>query len=199
MADIFRAGQFELQTAKIISASSKEVDVTLSTISVTIFEDISKFAISGSILIHDSINLASFFPLVGQEYLLLKLATASTTGKNQIVDFTKNALSVTKISSRVDIGNGVQAYNVNFTSRELLVDQRVRVNQSLKGSSSDIVKQIFTSNIGTKKNLNIEPSADNRKIVSPNKRPFERFKAVSSDSANLLPKSLFKTIRSTKT
>ena len=98
MADIFRAGQFELQTAKIISASSKEVDVTLSTISVTIFEDISKFAISGSILIHDSINLASFFPLVGQEYLLLKLATASTTGKNQIVDFTKNALSVTKIS-----------------------------------------------------------------------------------------------------
>ena len=60
MADIFRAGQFELQTAKIISASSKEVDVTLSTISVTIFEDISKFAISGSILIHDSINLASF-------------------------------------------------------------------------------------------------------------------------------------------
>ena len=66
MADIFRAGQFELQTAKIISASGQEVDVTLSTISVTIFEDISKFAISGSILIHDSINLASFFPLIGQ-------------------------------------------------------------------------------------------------------------------------------------
>ena len=51
MADIFRAGQFELQTAKIISASGQEVDVTLSTISVTIFEDISKFAISGGILV----------------------------------------------------------------------------------------------------------------------------------------------------
>ena len=59
---------------KIISFLCKEVDVTLSTISVTIFEDISKFAISGSILIHDSINLASFFPVVGQEYLLLKLS-----------------------------------------------------------------------------------------------------------------------------
>ena len=65
--------------------------------------------------------------------LLLKLATASVTGKNQIIDFTKNALSVVKISSRVDIGNGVQAYDINFTSRELVVDQRVRVNQSLKG------------------------------------------------------------------
>ena len=157
MADIFRAGQFELQTAKIISASGQEVDLTLSTISITIFEDISKFAISGSMIIQDSINLASFFPLIGQEYLLLKLATASVTGKDQIIDFTKNALSVVKISGRVDIGNGVQAYDINFTSRELVVDQRVRVNQSLKGSSSDIVKQIFTSNIGTKKNLNIEP------------------------------------------
>ena len=60
MADIFRAGQFELQTAKIISASGQEVDLTLPTISITIFEDISKFAISGSMIIQDSINLASF-------------------------------------------------------------------------------------------------------------------------------------------
>ena len=186
MADIFRAGQFELQTAKIISASGQEVDLTLSTISITIFEDISKFAISGSMIIQDSINLASFFPLIGQEYLLLKLATASVTGKDQIIDFTKNALSVVKISGRVDIGNGVQAYDINFTSRELVVDQRVRVNQSLKGSSSDIVKQIFTSNIGTKKNLNIEPSADNRKIVSPNKRPFELITDIARNAVSRL-------------
>jgi len=186
VADIFRAGQFELQTARIISASGKEVDVTLSTISITIFEDITQFAISGDIVIQDSVNLGSLFPLVGQEYLLLKLATASITGKNQIVDFTKNALSVTKISARVDIGNGVQAYNISFTSRELVVDQRVRVNQSLKGSSSDIVKQIFKSNIGTKKTLNIEPSADNRKIVSPNKRPFELIGDIARSAVSRL-------------
>ena len=54
---------------KLYRLSGQEVDVTLSTISVTIFEDISKFAISGSMIIHDSINLASFFPLIGQEYL----------------------------------------------------------------------------------------------------------------------------------
>ena len=42
----FRAGQLNCKLQKLYR-SSKEVDVTLSTISVTIFEDISKFTISG--------------------------------------------------------------------------------------------------------------------------------------------------------
>ena len=173
MAGIFRAGQFELREAKLVSSSGEVVDITLSTLSVTIFEDINKFTLTGSVIVQDAINLGSFFPLIGQEYLLLKLATASAQGEEVVMDFTKNALNVTNISSRVDTGSGVQAYSVNFVSRELLVDQRVRVNQSLTGSTSDIVKSIYQNILGTSKKLFIEPTADVKKLVAPNQRPFD--------------------------
>ena len=173
MAGIFRAGQFELREAKLISSSGEVVDITPSTLSVTIFEDINKFTLTGSVIVQDAINLGSFFPLVGQEYLLLKLATASAQGEEVVMDFTKNALNITNIGTRVDTGSGVQAYSVNFVSRELLVDQRVRVNQSLTGSTSDIVKSIYQNILGTSKKLFIEPTADSKKLVAPNQRPFD--------------------------
>ena len=184
MAGIFRAGQFELREAKLIAASGEVVDLSYSILGLTIFEDINKFTISGSVVIQDSINLASFFPLVGQEYLLLKLSTASVEGSEAIIDFTKNALNISTVSSRYDTGGGTQAYRLTFVSRELVVDQRVRVNQSLTGSSSDIVKSIYQNHLKTKKNLYIEPTSDVKKLVSPNQRPFDLVRHIMNNAVS---------------
>lgn len=185
MAGIFRAGQFELQEAKLVSSSGDVIDISLSVQTITIFEDITQLAMSGSMLIQDAINLASLFPIIGQEYLLLKLATASTSGSDVIIDYSKNGLFVNNISSRIDIGNGVQGYQINFVSREFIVDQRVKVNKSMTGSSSNMVKDIFISHLGTKKTLNIEPSDDNRKIIVPNKRPFDIIRDIMNQTRSV--------------
>ena len=111
MAGVLRAGQFELQEAEIVSASGTTVDLTKSILSLTLFEDINRFTMSGLVVVQDSVNLASMLPLVGQEQFVLKLATASLTEGEFIIDFSKNAFSVNKVSGRLDIGSGVQAYN----------------------------------------------------------------------------------------
>ena len=183
MAGLLRAGQYELQEAKIVSMNGTEVDLTLSLLSLTLFEDIFRFTISGVMVVQDSVNLSSMLPLIGQEYLILKLATASLSQENFIMDFTESKkFLVNKVSGRLDLGSGVQGYNLSFVSRELMIDQRTKVLQSLVGTESDIVKGIYESNLDTKKKLFIEPSSGIRKIASPNKRPFELVQELMSSA-----------------
>ena len=184
MAGVLRAGQFELQEAEIVSASGTIVDLTKSILSLTLFEDINRFTMSGLVVVQDSVNLASMLPLVGQEQFVLKLATASLTEGEFIIDFSKNAFSVNKVSGRLDIGSGVQAYNISFVSRELMVDQRTKVVKSLVGTPSDLVTKIYQNDLGTKKKIFVEPSSGIRKIVSPNQRPFELIKELMGDASS---------------
>lgn len=173
MSGIYQAGQFEVQFAQLISSSGQTVGIEYAIVNLTLFEGISKPILSGEVLVSDSVNLSSMFPLIGQEYLKLKIATAGDSDNSRIIDFTENALYVNTISARKDVGNGVQAYLISFSSREHRVNERVRVNRSLTGSSTDIVRQVLQNHLGTKKRLFLEPSADNRKFLSANKRPFE--------------------------
>jgi len=173
VSGIYQAGQFEVQFAQLISSSGQTVGIEYAIVNLTLFEGISKPILSGEVLVSDSVNLSSMFPLIGQEYLKLKIATAGDSDNSRIIDFTENALYVNTISARKDVGNGVQAYLISFSSREHRVNERVRVNRSLTGSSTDIVRQVLQNHLGTKKRLFLEPSADNRKFLSANKRPFE--------------------------
>ena len=97
MAGLLRAGQYELQEAKIVSMNGTEVDLTLSLLSLTLFEDIFRFTISGVIVVQDSVNLSSMLPLIGQEYLILKISTPTLDDSEFTIDFTNNVLHVNKI------------------------------------------------------------------------------------------------------
>ena len=69
------AGEFEIEELKLVTTSGLEVDLTTSVIGLTLYEDIFSMTISGTIAIADSANLASYGPLLGQEYLHLKIRT----------------------------------------------------------------------------------------------------------------------------
>ena len=168
---IFRAGNFELRQLILISSSGMEVDLTAACMSITIFESIDQQCITGELAVFDSVNLTTLFPIIGQEYLKMQLATPTVKNKEQMIDYTKNALMVTHIDSKTDIGIGSQGYVINFCSRELVVNERVRVNGTLRGSFSDIVKSIMKNNLGSGKNINVEPTADTKKIIAPNIKP----------------------------
>ena len=47
-------------------------------------------SITGDILLQDSFALTSVGPIIGQEYLKLKIKTPSLTDKDEIIDFTEN-------------------------------------------------------------------------------------------------------------
>ena len=101
-------------------------------IAISIFENIGMMAVTGEILLQDSFALTSVGPIIGQEYLKLKIQTPSLTDVDHIIDFTENVFIVNSLESRVAVGNNVTAYLLNFTTSEIVSNQRTKVSRSLK-------------------------------------------------------------------
>lgn len=169
---IITAGEYDLQVAKIVASTGVEVDISLSIMSLTIYEDIREFALIGELMIQDSVNLASMAPLIGQEYLKLKIATPTIENQENIIDFTENPFMITTVDSREDTGNGTQQTILSFVSREFIVNQRTKVTRTLTGTYDQIVSQIVSNDLESKKRYYWEPSAENKKFVAPNESPF---------------------------
>jgi len=166
-------GEFNIIQADLVLSTGKVVGLTASIMGLSIFEGIGQLTVTGTITIQDAFNLASFGPIIGQEYLMLKIATPNLRGGENTIDYTTNPFMVTSIDDRVDIGNGVQATTMSFCSREFVINQRARVRRTLTGSYSDIVETMLETDLDSNKNRNIEPSADSKKIVAPNIKPLD--------------------------
>jgi len=169
-----KGGEFELIQADLILSTGIVIGLTGGTlIGLSIFEDIEQYSLTGNLIIQDAMNLASFGPIIGQEYLKLKIRTPTITGAENIIDFSENALMITSLDTREDIGSGVQASTLSFVSREFVANQRARVRRNLVGSYSDIVRQMLRVDLDSKKRFNFEPSAESKKIIAPNVTPYD--------------------------
>ena len=170
------AGDFELEVLDLVTVSGMRIDLTASCMGITIFEDIFSLALTGTIALGDAFNLPSHGPILGQEYLYLKIRTPSFPDtETTAIDFSKNVFLVHSISARRPLGDGVQGYVLNFASQELIKNQRLKVTQSLTGTWSDLVEQMLRSDhyLNTKKNVLLEKTAGVKRFVVPNIRPLD--------------------------
>ena len=166
-------GEFNIIQCDLVLTTGKVVGLKASIMGISIFEGIDQLTVTGTMTIQDAFNLASFGPIIGQEYLRLKIATPNLKGGENIIDYSSNPFVVTSIDDRVPIGNGVQATTLTFCSREFVINQRARVRRTLVGSYSDIVETMLYTDLGSDKELYSEPSTDNKKIIAPNAKPLD--------------------------
>ena len=165
MAEIQAVGDFNLSKAEIITSSGLKLDISSSIINITFFEDIGQSAITGQILLQDPAGISSIGPIIGQEYLRLKIQTPTLKDKSEIINFTENVLIVNSLETRKDIGDKIQAYILQFSTSELIKNQRTKVSRSLKGTYSEIVKNMLNE-VGCKKDMYIEPTAGIKRIIA---------------------------------
>ena len=158
-------------TAEIITSAGSVINIKSNIAHINLFEDIQKTALAGEILIQDSAGFVSEAPIIGQEYLRLKIQTPSLTDEEDIIDFTKNLFVINSVTSRGEVGNNVSVYMLSFSSSEIVKNQRTKVTGSLSGSYSDIVKQMM-DRVNCQKKIFIEPTRGVKRIVSPNLNPF---------------------------
>ena len=166
-------GEFDILQCDLVLTTGKVVGLKASIMGLSIFEGINQITVTGTMTIQDAFNLASFGPIIGQEYLRLKIATPNLTGGENTIDYSSNPLLITSVDDREEIGNGVQATTMSFCSREFVINQRTRVKRTLVGSYSNIVRTMIENDLDSDKELYSEPSADKKKIVSPNVKPFD--------------------------
>ena len=113
------------------------------------------------------------------------------------IDFTNSPLYIHKINLQEGLNEGSQVVSLEFASSEGLRNQTTRVSQSYSGQPSDIVEKILRddSYLKSKKELTVEPTANNVKVVFPNYKPFRCIRHLlnisNSAVANSSPSYLF--------
>jgi len=170
------AGDYLIEKLELVTSAGTPIDLRSLYMGLTLYEDIFSLTVTGTLTIHDSTNLTSLGPIIGQEYLYIKIRTPfDNTDGSTTIDFSENAFIVHSIVRREAVGDRIQVIVMSFVSQELIKNQRLKVTQSFTGSWSDIVKKVMTdSNIlNSKKEITIEPSAGIKKYVSPNIRPLD--------------------------
>ena len=114
------AGEFKIDMCELITSTGMRIDLKSSVIGISLFEDISSLTVSGTIVIADAVNMVSHGPILGQEYLYLKIHTPSFTASSDgVINFSENVFLVHSIARREKLTRGTQVYALNFVSQEL--------------------------------------------------------------------------------
>ena len=153
------AGDIQIEVLDLITVSGLKVDLTKSCIGITIYENIFSFVLTGTIALGYAFNLPSVGPILGQEYLYLKIKTPSfPDAPTTAIDFSENVFLDHQISARKRLSEGVQGYTLEFASQELIKNQRKKVTNSLTGTWSNLVHQMLIEEkyLNTKKNILLE-------------------------------------------
>ena len=182
MAGIQYAGEYVLKEASLVCSSGVTFDLVGTIISFEIFENLFSTALSGSFIFVDTDNIVTNGPIIGQEYLYLKVGTPSLDGYD--IDFTNVPFATYKINVREDANKNTQLLQVSFTSPEIIRNNRVRVSKSYTETIDQIVTNVLRDEryINTAKPLNIEPTAGIRKVVSPNLHPYNFITNLATES-----------------
>jgi len=178
------AGEFILDKCELISSAGVSADISKIIAEINIFEDIFSNALTGSIIITDTNNLVDNMPIIGQEYISLKITTPSM--EQDAIDFTENVFCVYEMGGRTPAGTNSEVVELKICSPELLRNHRTRISKAYEQTADQIVKSIMENEkyINTKKDLYIEPTLGIRKILSPSFHPYHLIKQLTKESVS---------------
>jgi len=182
MSGIQYAGEYILKEASLVTSAGIVFDLKGTILSFNIYENIFSTSLSGSFTFVDTDNIVTNGPIVGQEYLYIKVGTPSLDELD--FDFTNVPFTTYKVNTRVDANKNTQLIQISFTSPEIIRNNRVRVSKSYTESIDQIVTNILRDEryINTLKPLHIEPTAGIRKVVSPNLHPYNFITNLATES-----------------
>lgn len=141
------AGDVVVEEAVIIRNDGAEIDIRTFIIELNIFEDMFKNGLSGNIMMVDAANVVGKFPILGDEYIRLKIRTP--TIESQIYK-TFKVYSIT--NRRMIQDTGTQSYLLHFCSTELFVDMAAPVYGNYAGKVVDHITKIYTDNLSMPRN-----------------------------------------------
>ena len=188
------AGQFEIEHCMLLTSEGYEFDLTKSIAEIQFYESIYSGAVTGHITLFDTFALSNIAPLIGQEYLRVKIRTPTIVNDNDKVVFMDNVLHVNKITKSIKVGNRAELNMLQFTTSEFVHNQRNLVSRALKGTCSSIVQDLLINDLDCKKDLYIEESVGVKKFIAPNVHPFNVIEMLTRQAVsetNASPSYLF--------
>jgi len=176
----FENGDIKIQALELTSSNGKsKVDITNLLLTMSIFEEIDQPTVYAEIVLKDAIGLQTSFPIIGEEFIKVTFISPAHP-KAATYNFRINKMD----SIIVDDNVKSSTYLLKCISNEHFINSNIRIENSYKLTISEIVKNILTSEIKTKKNVVVEPTRGINEIVVPRLSPlaaidFLRQKSIS--------------------
>ena len=189
-----KVGKYNLSTLEIISyrqdkeeSKPKTMDIKGITLTMSINEDIFSNNIVGSLVVYDTQDIRTIFPLTGLERLAVKFNTPGLPGYDMTED-NGVPFQIYKVDSvRKDPTNDIgQFYKIYFCSPEMYNNQLTTVSRAYKGPVEEGVKDLVRSKkyLNSKKILFVEPTKTNTKYVIPSMKPFKAINFLGSQAVS---------------
>lgn len=144
---------------------------------VNIYSSIYASVQRAEITLYDAIGLLTNFPLVGEETVILDFTTAGSNITQTI------EMVATKPMNLIP---GEMGRSATFTlmcySKEILLNNVVRIQQCYSQLMSDTVTQILTDKLKTTKKIVTEPSKGIQNFIVPNMYPLEAIRLITQMS-----------------
>ena len=121
------SGDFTLEKIEIIAVDGNTVDITLTVVSVTIFEDTFNSALHGEIMFGDNFNLQNSMPLIGQELLSMKIKTPVIDDDDTSIDFTQQVFALFELTNSTIVDENNQMHTMKFISMEHYRNNRTKI------------------------------------------------------------------------
>jgi hypothetical protein len=121
-------------------------------VEVNLYESIFDPVVTGSILLSDSRNLTSFFPLVGDEYLFINVKTPTLTDEYSIY----KTFRIFSVENKNYANDGSTIiYELGIMSSEGFNDVLNPIYKSFEGTPSKIINDIFIDYIQANRNISL--------------------------------------------
>jgi len=185
MAKIQYAGEYIVEECVLCTVGGLELDLKEQLATVSIFEDIFKNSITGTISFVDTNNLTANASIIGQEKLKLILVTPNADDLNDrtmAINFSDTPLHVFKVNSSININDRTKTFSLSFTTNEIVRNNHIRVSQSYSGEpAKEIIKKVIRDPLllNSKKEFYYEETTNLFKMVAPNMRPFDFINTVA--------------------
>ena len=150
--------------------------------SIHLQESIHQMGLFGYLEIADTYNLIRNGIILGQELLYFAFCTAGAEvaglERDWLIDFYKHPLQVYKVEDLKELGTNeggkaanTLTYRLHFCSPELLINDRVRVSKTIQGTYTDMISDMITNHLKSKKSLTSEDTDDLKRLIIPNLHP----------------------------
>jgi len=152
MSNNFQQGELVVDSVSIVNPEKESVDILGLTSNITIYESIDKPFLSGRITVVDGLDIIKNYKLVGQESLTIKVRQREGSNDEMSspefsIDKVFRIYSVTNIKT---IDQITKSYVLHFVDPKFFICHKTKINQTLRGSYSNMLLQVLEENAGFK-------------------------------------------------
>lgn len=177
---LVHAGDYILESLTLTSQNrGVSADITEFMLELNIYEDIFSFCMSGNLIVADAANLISNFPILGNEYISVKLRTPTLEDSPENV--IEKTFQIYAIYDRTLNDDRSQYYNISFMSIEGYENQTAVVTKAFSGSTDEVAQKIYEDYIEYDRSLVImdTPHTSRIKYTSNHWSPFRNMNFIT--------------------